>query len=247
MTHPALQKAMDGCTRLAQAAGTVGSPDPIAAIRQIDYDPQAVQAYVDQLRAAAGDLDKAIAQQEDAIAEHEAGSEGSASDSARAEMAKELDALVDERKRLEELIKEVDRISARMDQLAGTAADQVLAIAAHADPAVSMVLDGSWLDDATGEGAQAEEIVHTAVADVIKVCQSVQDQVATLRAELNATMDDAESSGASAGGTTGGAGEGGVPQGEGEVGAPESGGEAGTPEGGQAEAGGSGGAAGSGG
>ncbi|MEU4763785.1 hypothetical protein AB0H12_11055 [Actinosynnema sp. NPDC023794] len=236
MTHPALQKAMDGCTRLAQAAATVGSPDPIGAIRQIDYDPQAVQGYVDRLRTAAADLDKAIEQQEAAIAEHEASSEGSASDSARAEMDKELAELVDERKRLEELVKEVDRISARMDQLAVTAADQVLAIAAHADPAVSMVLDGSWLDDVTGEGAEAEETVHTAVADVIKVCRSVQDQVATLRAELNATMDDAESSGASAGGTSGGA-EGGVPQGGGEVGAPE---------GGQAGAGGSGGAAGSG-
>lgn len=237
MTHPALQKAMDGCTRLAQAAGTVGSPDPIDAIRQIDYDPQAVQGYVDRLRTAAADLDKAIEQQQAAIAEHEASSEGSASESARAEMDKELDELVGERKRLEDLIKEVDRISVRMDELARTAADQVLAIAAHADPAVSMVLDGSWLDDATGEGAEAEETVHTAVADVIKVCRSVQDQVAALRAELNATMDDAESSGASAGGTSGGSGEGGVPQG---------GGEAGTPEGGQAGAGGSGGAAGSG-
>ncbi|KOX32503.1 hypothetical protein ADK67_07400 [Saccharothrix sp. NRRL B-16348] len=214
MTHPALQKAMDGCARLAQAAATVGSPDPIAAIRQIDYDPEAIQAYVDRLRQAASDLDKAIEQQENAIAEHEAGAEGSASDSARAEMNEELAQLRDERKRLEDLIGEVERISTRMDGIANTTADQVLAIAAHADPAVAMVLDGSWLDDVTGDGAAAEETVHVAVADVIKACQAAQEQVAALRSELNANMDAAESGGggeaSSGGGAEAGTGEGGA-------------------------------------
>ncbi|ONI81927.1 hypothetical protein ALI22I_37715 [Saccharothrix sp. ALI-22-I] len=203
MTHPALQAAADGCARLAQAASTVGSPDPIAAIKQIDYDPQAVDGYVQQLRAAATDLDKAIEEHEKALAEHEASGDGSASDSANAALTEELAALRDERKQLETLVTEVEQVAKRMDELARAASDQILKIAAQADPAVSMVLDGSWLDDVTGEGAQAEETVHRAVADIIKVCQATQDQVSELRSELNAALDAAESGG---GGTSGEAG-----------------------------------------
>ncbi|MFD0199691.1 MULTISPECIES: hypothetical protein [Saccharothrix] len=226
MTHPALQKAADSCVRLAQAANTVGSPDPIKAIQQIDYDPQAVDAYAQQLDQAAQDLGKAIEEQEKAIAEHEASSEGAASDSAHEAMTEELAQLRDERKRLDELVAEVRRISQRMDELARSASEEILAIAAQADPAVAMVLDGSWLDDVTGEGAKAEETVHSAVAAIIKVCQSTQDQVAALRSELNAVMDASESGGTAAAG-------GGAEAGQGEAGQSE----AGQSEDGQAEAG----------
>ncbi|WP_158848035.1 hypothetical protein [Saccharothrix deserti] len=201
MTHPALQKAMDGCVRLAQAAGQVGSPDPIAAIRQIDYDPQAIEAYVQQLGTAAADLDKAIEEQEKAQAEHEASTEGSASDSASAAMSEELAELRDERKQLDTLINEVARIAQKMDELARVASDEILTIAGQADPAVSMVLDGSWLEDAV-DGPVAEETVHLAVADIIKVCQATQDEVAALRSELNAQMDAAETGGQAEAGTS---------------------------------------------
>ncbi|MEU4445088.1 hypothetical protein AB0K14_02330 [Actinosynnema sp. NPDC050801] len=213
MTHPALQQAADGCARLAQAARTVGSPDPVAAIRQVDYDPQAVEAYAQQLGAVAADLDKAIAEHEQAIAEHEASSEGSASDSAHVAMSEELAKLRDERKLVQVLVDEVHRIATRMDELARSASEEILAIAARADPAVAVVLDGSWLDDATGEGARAEETVHLAIAEIIKVCQKTQDQVAVLQSELNATMDTAEGGGgdSAAAGTPSGGAEAGTP------------------------------------
>ncbi|NUT50468.1 MAG: hypothetical protein HOV94_24645, partial [Saccharothrix sp.] len=234
MTHPQLQQAMDGCVRLAEAARTVGSPDPIQAIRQIDYDPQAVEDYGRQLGDAAKDLDKAIEEHEKAIAEHEAGGEGSASESAQAAMSEELAELRDERKRLQALIDQVDRIAKRMDELARSAGEQVLVIAGRADPAVAMVLDGSWLDDVTGEGAQAEETVHLAVAEIIKVCQATQDQVAVLRSELNAAMDTAEAGGvqggeAQSGDPGAGAQGGGRDEGESQGGTGQGGSEGGTP------------------
>lgn len=204
MTHPALQKAMDGCLRLAQAAGTVGSPDPIQAIHQIDYDPHAIEAYTQRLNDAATDLDKAIDEQKKAIAEHQDAAEGSASDSALAAMEEELAALSDERKQLDVVIGEVKKIATKMDELAVTASEQILSIAGKADPAVSMVLDGSWLDDVTGEGAKAEETVHLAVAEIIKLCQATQSEVGALRSELNAAVDAAESG--AQGGSEGGVG-----------------------------------------
>lgn len=212
MTHPALQAAMDGCARLAEAAGIVGSPDPVDAIRQIDYDPQAVDAYVQQVRTAAADLDKAIDEQQKAIAEHESSTEGSASDSAHAAMTKELSELRDERARLEALIQELQKIATRMDELARSASDRILGIARQADPAVGVVLDGSWQDDP--DGAAAEDAVHRAVAEIINVCLATQDQVAALRSELNAAMDAAE---AQSGGSNGAQGGGEAAQGGGEA------------------------------
>ncbi|MBB5807087.1 uncharacterized protein YukE [Saccharothrix ecbatanensis] len=202
MTHPAVHDAIKGCAPLAEAASMVGSPNPIDAIRQIDYDPAAIEAYVGQLRAAVKDLAQAIEEQAKAIADHESGTGGTASDSASAEMHKELDELRVEQKGLETLIDEIERIGKRMDEVVRAAVGEILDICSRATPAVAIVLEAGWLP-----GDAAEEVVHTAVADIIKVCAKSQDEVTKLRADLD-KMAASESEGGAASGGVGGPGGG---------------------------------------
>jgi uncharacterized protein YukE len=202
MTHPAVQDAIKACTSLAEAASKVGSPNPIDAIRQIDYDPAAVDAYVAQLGDAVKDLAQAIEEQEKAIAEHEAGTGGTASDSASAEMRKELDELRVEQKGLQTLIDEVERIGQKMDEVVRAAAGEIAGICAGVALSVAVVLELDWVP-----GDAGEEDVHAAVGDIIRVCTKSQDEVAKLRSDLD-KMVGSESEGGAASGGVGGPGGG---------------------------------------
>lgn len=229
MTHPAVQEAMSGCARLAEAAGAVGSPNPIDAIRQIDYDPAAVDSYAVQLRDVIKDVQKAIEEHEKAIAEHESGTGGSASDSANEAMRKELDELSVELKGLQALVEEVERIAKLMDEVVRATATEVLDVCRRADPAAVVVLEGDWLP-----GDPGEDVVHEAVAEIIKLCRQCQDEVAMRRSELDKAMAAVEGDGGAASGGVAGTGSGGA-AGSGEPGAagaagPAGGGSQGEPQ-----------------
>lgn len=203
MSHPAIQQAMDGCTRLAEAAAKIGAPDPIDAIRQIDYEPEAINAYVEQIDKAVQKLDKAIEEHSAAQSQHAESSAGESSDAAQQRADKELAELLAEKQRLVTLADKVRGIGESMDKLAHESGGRILGIAQNSDPSVSVVLDSGFWSDLTGESAAAEEAVHRAVSEIIAVCKEFQAQVDSLRADLNSTMDASE--GAS-GGASGGVG-----------------------------------------
>lgn len=188
MTHPAIQQAMQGCTRLAEAAAKIGAPDPIDAIRQIDYQPEAINAYVQQIDKAVKKLDQAVKLHEEAQKQHAESTQGPSADAAQQRADKELAELLAERQRLATLAEKVRAIADTMDKLAHESGARIMGIAQSADPAVSEVLDSGFWSDITGESAEAEEIVHRAVNDVIVVCKEFHAEVDSLRADLNAAM-----------------------------------------------------------
>lgn len=200
MSHPALQQAMQGCTRLASAAAKVGAPDPVDAIRQIDYEPDAIYAYVEKIDKAVRKLDKAIEEHSAAQAQHAESTAGESSDAAQQQADKELAELQAERQRLLLLSNKVREIGESMDKLAHESGAGSLKIAHNSDPAVSVVLDGAFWDDLTGESAAAEETVHQAVSSIIAICKAFQTAVEAMRSDLNSSMAAVE------GGAPGGAG-----------------------------------------
>ncbi|SDJ13829.1 hypothetical protein SAMN05192558_110168 [Actinokineospora alba] len=204
MSHPAIQQAMQGCTRLAAAAAKIGAPDPVDAIRQIDYQPESIYAYAEQIDKAVKALDKAIEEHSAAQSQHAESSSGDSSDAAQQQADKELAELQAEKQRLLLLSDKVREIGESMDKLAQESGGQILEIAQSTDPAVSVVLDGGFWDDVTGESAAAEEAVHRAVSSIIAICKAFQTSVEAMRADLNASMDSVEgASGASSGAPNG--------------------------------------------
>jgi hypothetical protein len=204
VSHPAIQQAIQGCMRLAEAAAKIGAPDPVDAIRQIDFEPEAINTYVGQLDKAVQRLDKAIEEHKAAQTQHAESSAGESSDAAQHQADKELAELQAERQRLLLLSEKVRGIGESMDKMAYESGGQILGIAQNSDPAVSVVLDSGFWDDITGESAAAEETVHRAVSGIIAICKAFQAQVDALRSDLNSTMAAAE--GASAGAGSGGQG-----------------------------------------
>ncbi|MGH3860013.1 hypothetical protein [Actinokineospora sp.] len=214
MSHPAIQQAIQGCGRLAEAAADIGAPDPVDAIRQIDYEPEAITAYVGQIDKAVQRIDKAIEEHTAAQSQHAESSSGDSSDAAQQRADNELAELQAEKQRLLILSDKVRGISEYMDKLAYESGGRILEIAQSSDPAVSVVLDSGFWSDVTGESAAAEETVHRAVSAIIAICKAFQTQVEAMRNDLNATMAAAEgASGVGSAGSTGSGGVGGRPGG----------------------------------
>lgn len=204
MSHPAIQQAIQGCLRLAEAAAKIGAPDPVDAIRQIDFEPEAINAYVEQLDKAVQKLDKAIEEHTAAQSQHAESSSGDSSDAAQQRADKELAELQAERARLLTLSEKVREIAEAMDKLAYESGGRILGIAQNSEPAVSTVLDSGFWDDITGESAAAEEVVHRAVSEIIGICKEFQAQVDAMRADLNSSMAAVEGSSGGVGGRPGG-------------------------------------------
>lgn len=58
--HPSLAEAVDECETLTRAAELVGAVSPEKSISEIDFDPDTVQDFVDDLKPSLVELDEAI-------------------------------------------------------------------------------------------------------------------------------------------------------------------------------------------
>ncbi|MFI9810627.1 hypothetical protein [Saccharothrix variisporea] len=212
MSHPAIRSAMDACADLDAAAGKVGTDSPVHALSLVDYEPEAIRDYQQQLTSAREELDGAIAEAEAARVEQGEASSGEANAEATAATDRDLAELRAERDRLQQLIKEVDGLAAKLDELAvatGAAATDVARRPEVAD-AVRTVLGGSWVDDVLGaeELDRAEGVVHAAVGEIVRLCVENERQRNALTDQLEHNLASAESGGVGSGGAEAGMGGG---------------------------------------
>ncbi|MFI6024060.1 hypothetical protein [Amycolatopsis magusensis] len=186
MTHPALETAITACQTLAEAAKRLGAGDPIEAIEHLDCDPAAITDYAGKLKTTLAELDKAIDQQLDAIAELEADSGGEGTESAIEEAKKELAELQQDRAELDKLAMRIADIGEQLEKLVVNTAAQISQLAGQATPAATDVLDGSsWIDL-----SEAENTVITTVAEIIRLAGVFQQQVDELREQFASLIQD---------------------------------------------------------
>ncbi|UJW33762.1 hypothetical protein L3Q67_08335 [Saccharothrix sp. AJ9571] len=211
MTHPALETAIAACQTLAEAAKQLGAGDPIEAIEHIDCDPAAITDYAAKLKTTLAELDKAIDQQLDAIAELEADSGGEGTESAIDEAKRELTELQQDRAELDKLALRITEIGEQLEKSVVNTAAQISQLAGQATPAARDVLDGSsWIDL-----SEAENTVVTTVAEIIRLAGVFQQQVDGLREEFaQLTQDEASAAAGTGSGAEGQQG----PQGGGSTG-----------------------------
>ncbi|GAB2761026.1 hypothetical protein [Amycolatopsis magusensis] len=195
MTHPALETAIAACQTLAEAAKQLGAGDPIEAVEHLDCDPAAITDYAGKLKTTLAELDKAIDQQLDAIAELEADSGGEGTESAIEEAKKELAELQQDRTELDKLAMQIAEIGEQLEKLVVHTAAQISQLAGQATPAATDVLDGSsWIDL-----SEAENTVITTVAEIIRLAGAFQQQVDGLREQFAALIQDEASAAAGTG------------------------------------------------
>ncbi|MDI5981136.1 hypothetical protein [Amycolatopsis magusensis] len=200
MTHPALETAIAACQTLAEAARQLGAGDPIEAIEHLDCDPAAITDYAGKLKTTLAELDKAIDQQLDAIAQLEADSGGEGTESAIEEAKKELAELQQDRTELDKLAMQIAEIGEQLEKLVVNTAAQISQLAGQATPAATDVLDGSsWIDL-----SEAENTVITTVAEIIRLAGAFQQQVDGLREQFAALIQDEASAEAQQGPQGGG-------------------------------------------
>ncbi|MGA6163405.1 hypothetical protein [Amycolatopsis magusensis] len=218
MTHPALETAIAACQTLAEAAKQLGAGDPIEAIEHVDCDPAAITDYAGKLKTTLAELDKAIDQQLDAIAELEADSGGEGTASAIAEAKKELGELQQDRTELDKLAMQIAEIGEQLEKLVVHTAAQISQLAGQATPAATDVLDGSsWIDL-----SEAENTVITTVAEIIRLAGVFQQQVGEVREQFASLIQDEASAAAGTGSGSGSGSEGQqAPQGGGGTGSGE--------------------------
>lgn len=179
--HTALARAAtsDDLVLLSQAAGTIGSPDPIVALRHMDCDPPAVVALADQVEHSAARLRDASGEYRAGVGEISGGWSGEAHDAFAASAAELGSRYADTLEKTEQTAKAGRDVAANLDSLAtGTAAD-AMSIAASVGEQCRQVLSGE-------REPQAVEAVNEACREIVKRVQSSVASVGELAATLSA-------------------------------------------------------------
>jgi hypothetical protein len=172
--HPALTSAASALATLRAAAGRIGAPDPVAALRHIDCSPSAIRTSASAVDTGALALTSASTEFRGGVdaAETAGGTEsfGTWADTvdgqygAAARAAAATAALG-------------ARIADHLDSLARSVSAEVSSIAAGVDPSVAAVLTGD-------RSAEVVSAVSTACTAVVRAVQSRIASLSSLAAEL---------------------------------------------------------------
>ncbi|WP_410666747.1 hypothetical protein [Amycolatopsis sp. cmx-4-68] len=172
--HPALTSAASALATLRAAAGRIGAPDPVAALRHLDCSPSAIRTSATAVDAGALVLTSAATEFRGGVDAAETGGsaetfgtwadtvDGQYGAAARAAAATAALGL---------------RIADHLDSLARSVSSEVCELASGADDAVSAVLAGD-------RSAEVVSAVSTACTAVVRTVQSRIAALSSLAAEL---------------------------------------------------------------
>jgi hypothetical protein len=172
--HPALTSAAARLVSLRAAAGRIGAPDPIAALRHLDCSPSSISASASAVDGGASLVTSASAEFRDGVEQAETGGsaetfgiwadtvDGQYATAARAAASTAALGV---------------RIAAQLDELALSASAEVCALADSAATAVTAVL-------ADDRSAEVVSTVSTACAAVVRTVSAKIALLSSLVAEL---------------------------------------------------------------
>jgi hypothetical protein len=169
--HPALTSAAGRLAALRTAAGRIGAPDPVAALRHLDCSPSAISASASAVDAGASLMTSASAQFRNGVEQGETG--GSAETFGI--WADTVDGQYAAAARAAAATAELGvRIASELDALATSASAEVSALADTASAAVAAVL----ADD------RSPEVVSTVSTTCAAVVRTVSAKIASLSSLL---------------------------------------------------------------
>lgn len=169
--HPALTSAASSLASLRAAAGRIGAPDPVAALRHLDCSPPSISASASAVDAGASLMTSASAEFRDGVEQGETGGsaetfgiwadtvDGQYAEAARAATATAALGV---------------RIAAELDAMAVSAAAEIVSIAAAASASITAVL----ADD------RSPEVVSTVSTTCAAVVRTVSAKIASLSSLL---------------------------------------------------------------
>ena len=172
--HPALTSAASSLASLRAAAGRIGAPDPVAALRHLDCSPSSISASASAVDAGALLVTSASTEFRTGVEQAETGGsaetfglwadtvDGQYGAAARAAAATAALGV---------------RIASHLDELAVSAAAEITAIAASASASVAAVL-------ADDRSAEVVSTVSTACTAVVRTVSLKVASLSTLVAEL---------------------------------------------------------------
>ncbi|MCR6481249.1 hypothetical protein M8542_00300 [Amycolatopsis sp. OK19-0408] len=172
--HPALTSAASSLASLREAAGRIGAPDPVAALRHLDCSPAAIRASASAVDAGALGVTSAQAEFRGGVERAETG--GSAETFGT--WADTVDGQYAAAARAAAATAALGaRLAAELDELAVSASAEVCELAAAASPSTAAVLSGD-------RSAEVVSAVSTACASVVRVIQRRVSSLSALAAEL---------------------------------------------------------------
>ncbi|WP_370969392.1 hypothetical protein [Amycolatopsis sp. cg9] len=172
--HPALTSAASALSSLRAAAGRIGVPDPVAALRHLDCAPSAIRTSASTVDA--GSLVVTAAQAEFRTGVDRAETGGSTETFGT--WADTVDGQYGAAARAAAATAALGaRIAARLDELAESAASEVCAIASAASASVAAVLTGD-------RSAEVVSDVNTACTAVLRTVSAKVASLSSLAEEL---------------------------------------------------------------
>ncbi|WIY04853.1 hypothetical protein QRX60_13755 [Amycolatopsis mongoliensis] len=172
--HPALTAAAGRLAPLRAAAGRIGAPDPVAALRHLDCSPSSISSSASAVDAGALLVKSASAEFRNGVEHAETG--GSAETFGI--WADTVDGQYAAAARAAATTAAVGvRIAAQLDELAVSASTEVCALADSASAAVAAVL-------ADDRSAEVVSTVSTACAAVVRTVSAKIASLSSLVAEL---------------------------------------------------------------
>ncbi|WP_290055348.1 hypothetical protein [Amycolatopsis solani] len=173
--HPALTTAASALSSLRLAAGRIGVPDPVAALRHLDCAPSAIRTSASTVDAGAQVVTSAQAEFRAGVDRAETGGSaetfGTWADTVDGQYAAAAHAAT-------ATAALGARIASRLDELAESAATEVRAIASAVAPSVAAVLTGD----------RSAEVV----SDVSTACTAVLRTVSAKVASLSSLVEELE-------------------------------------------------------
>lgn len=172
--HPALTSAAAALVTLRSAAGRIGAPDPVAALRHLDCAPASIRASAATVDAGALVVTAAQAEFRGGVERAETG--GSAETFGT--WADTVDSQYTEAARTAAETAALGvRIAALLDEMAMSAATEVTELATAVEPSVAAVLTGD-------RSAEVVSAVSSACTAVIRTVQAKMAVLSSLAAEL---------------------------------------------------------------
>lgn len=168
--HPALEDAVDGLVKLSAAAGVIGSPDPIEALRHIDCDPETITRITQNVARAIRPYREASYEFTEGLEVATREWEGEAKGQFLAKAGAIHRAHLNAENATRDLSFAGAKIAPHLDSLAKATASQSVAIAAQAEPACDRVLSGDFDDEAI-------EAVNNACVAVVKTVQAAVAEI----------------------------------------------------------------------
>ncbi|EHR60204.1 WXG100 family type VII secretion target [Saccharomonospora cyanea] len=176
--HPALGGATTSSELglLAKAADTLGSPNPIQALRHVDCDPPAVAELAARLAESAEVLEDASADLGTALGEIGTGWSGAGHEAFAESAAAVQHRYKETTARTHDGAQGGAEVASTLDSLAGTVADRALSVAGGAAEASRRVL--------AGESGDSAEVVNEACRTIVLTVQDAVRSIGDLAGKL---------------------------------------------------------------